>query len=206
MYALLLLGQQLFKFVSVEIQIEPAVHCHRYVAGLFRDHNCYCIGDFRDAHGRTVTQSQAFGNIEIMRHGKDALCSDDATIAYHHCAIVQGGVLEEDCLNEALANIGVYWFAGTDDIIQHHFPLYDYEGSDLLLCHALTCHDHRHYIRCVTLLLAVEYCCQVLKIATRAYSLEEIPDLFVEYYNKRYRTHIHHLVKNGSQKTHVEYL
>lgn len=49
-YYALLLGQQLFELVSIEIQIELTIHGNGYITGFLGNYNCNSIGDFGNTH------------------------------------------------------------------------------------------------------------------------------------------------------------
>ena len=103
----------------------------------FRDHYYVRIGLLGYAHGSAVTHSVRGGKVQPVRYGEGAAGGYDAVVAYNHCTVVQGGILEEKVLYEALGDAGVHYVAGVDYALQVVPPADDDEGADLMVAHIL---------------------------------------------------------------------
>ena len=166
------------------------------------------VGHLRDAQRGAMAQAQFLGDVQVMGHGQDTARSLDALLADDHCSIVQGTILEEDVLDEALIDVGIDDVTRAHHIIQRHVMLNDNEGAHLLPAHADAGHHDGHDVLVgdVSLLVARKEIDELLDVPVRTQRQQETAYLLLEEDDESQHTHADQLVEDGAQELHLQHL
>ena len=161
-----------------------------------------------------MAKAEFLGNVEVVAHGEDASCGTQTVTGDDERSVVQGRVLEEDVLDEALVHVGIDDVARGDDVVERHVALQDDEGSHLVFRHGHTCHDHGHDAATQTVavgsggvaVLRGEEAHQSAYALMAAEVVEELTDVVLEDDDDGNHAHGDELVEDGAEEAHLQYL
>ncbi len=159
-----------------------------------------------------MAKAKGFGNIRVVRNGKNATSRLNALVGNNHGTIVKGAVFEEYILNEALRDVGIDLVARGDIFVEPYVTLYNNECAHLLLRHAHAGHDDGHNlfvahgIFSFFFIFKSQQSLQEMDTWARTDGAKKVADFFLKQHNQRERTHIDHLVENAAQQAHLKNL
>lgn len=200
----------MFKIGGAQAGVQHAPERYRNIAGLLGNHNGKGIGGLRNSKRRPVAQAQRPGHVTVMTNRQYTAGAAYAVMINYHRAVMQGGVFEEDILDQARVDISI------DDVttflirLQRHLLTDHYQRPGLGLRHV---HASIHYrqdilagIRLRTRFLMPEQILQespslmVAKLDKKSFYL------ILEQDHKHQQTNPHKLIQDCTYQLKVQYL
>lgn len=97
----------MFKIGGAQTGVQHAPESYRNITGLLGNHNGKGIGGLRNSKCRPVAQAQRPGHVTVMTDRQYTAGATYAVMINYHSAVMQGGVFEEDILNQARVDISI---------------------------------------------------------------------------------------------------
>ena len=126
---------------------------------------------------------------------------------------MQRTVLEEDILDQALADFGIHQLTSTHKIVQGQVVLQYYQGPHPLLTHIQAGHDDWedgfafvNKLREIFLLVGAEEVDEAMNSLSRSHTEEEMTNLLLKQNNDGYGTDIYQLIQNAAHQLHLKNL